>query len=157
MNVLQELGQILERVRQNASLEDLLLFNTENGLVLAAAATGDVDKETLGSLASGAGTALGMMCRQFAEDDDITYQIIVTDTFQYIFYQIDGARYLLSRGGSQKKVGYVRMILKAEAAAIKELLIKFDEENSISLDGVDVDDIASLLDDQMDSIFGGGE
>jgi len=49
------------------------------------------------------------------------------------------------------------MILKAEAAAIKELLIKFDEENSISLDGVDVDDIASLLDDQMDSIFGGGE
>ena len=155
MNALQKLGQILETVRQNAALEDLLLFNTDNGLVLASATTGEVDKETLGSLASGAGTALGMMCRQFA-DDDISYQIIVTDSFRYIFYQVEGARYLLARGGSQKKAGYVRMILKKHVPGIKELLLQFDKDNSIALEGIDVDDIASLLDDQMDSIFSGG-
>lgn len=155
MNALQELEQILAQAQQATAVEDLLLFNTDNGIVLAAATNGDIDKETLGSLASGAGTALAMMCRQFAEDE-IAYQIIKTDTMQFIFYQIDGARYLLSRGDVRKKAGYVRMMLKKHAPAIKELLLKFDEANSISFEGADADDIIAMLDNQMDSIFGGG-
>lgn len=153
MDLVQQINRILDEKKGLIGATDLIIFESTNGFILGSTASGEkVDLESLGSLTSGALTAIDMLSSLFA-GGKIGYLALETAEENMVFQRIEENYFLLAVAPRSVRVGYLQMKLEKLIPLLREPVAQFVEASAVRISDIDIDEIQASLDAQFDDLF----
>ena len=152
MGIQSEIIDFLNESKKSLNVEDIFVFESSNGFVLANSFNEKTDIESLGSLSSGSITAMNLLFSQF-EQSKIEYQLVATNNAKFLFRRVFQNYFLLIVANNDAKIGFLNMKVKSVSKKLEILIKKFTEENNLTVSEVDIDDIADKLDAVLDKLM----
>lgn len=157
MDIIKQIAVRLEEEKKKIGVTDIVVFESTNGFILASTVSeGTVDFESIGSLTSGALTALGMLSDLFSAGK---IAALVTETAEgvMVFQHIEEHYFLCAIAPRGRRVGYLQMHLAKSAAALKDLVAQFIAASDVKISDLDIEQIQISLDAQFDDLFKEGK
>ncbi len=152
MGVQSDIVSFLKESNEFLKSEEIFVFESSNGFVLASSSTDNTDIESIGSLSSGSITAMNLLFSQFGQSK-LEYQAVVTDNAKLLFRRVYKNYFLLIVANNNIKIGFLNIKAQSVCNQLEILIKKFTEENEIAVSEVDIDDIADKLDAVLDKLM----
>jgi len=157
MELIQQIAARLAEEKRTLGVTELVVFESSNGFILASTVEGRaVDLESLGSLTSGALTALGMLSDLFTTGK-VTALITETTEGSLLFHQVEDHYFLLAAAPKGRRVGYLQARLERVATALGPLVAQFIAASDVKIGDLDIEEIQVALDAQFDDLFKEGK
>jgi predicted regulator of Ras-like GTPase activity (Roadblock/LC7/MglB family) len=153
MDLVQEINKFLAEKKGALGATELIIFESTNGFILGSTASGEkIDLESLGSLTSGALTAIDMLSSLFA-GGKLSYLILETNEESMVFQRVEENYFLLAVAPKKVRIGYLQMKLELLAPGLAGYIAQFVEASAVKIADIDIDEIQASLDAQFDDLF----
>jgi predicted regulator of Ras-like GTPase activity (Roadblock/LC7/MglB family) len=153
MDLVQEINAFIAEKKKKLGLTELFVFESTNGFILASTCDGaTMELESLGSLTSGALTALDMLSGLFS-GGAAAFLAVETAEENLVFQRVEENYFLLAVAPKSIRIGYLQMKMERLAPELKGYVAQFVEASVMKISDIDIDEIQASLDSQFDDLF----